>query len=320
MHVQRRRGSFVMGVTASSQQASRAFLPMRTPSIFACLLALASSASAQDASNIQYGVAGGALRYPGGRQEQSVGAVVRWYALPWLSFATTPTAIRSQEPAVSPATATSARSGLTDIPVEASVSHGFGGPLGFSVSGTFAVTLPVGDTASGLGAGELGSSVSGGIGLTPIEKAWIWAGAGRSLTRFSVQSAFRSGTGWGDISGGYALSDRVGLSAGYSSDIGGVDSTLGRSASLNGGASFGLGGRTTLNVTTSRGISGAAPDWSIAVGIGTAFPYLTHLGAGTPSETLQEAFGGGTHGIGNGGNGNGSGSTKTTGKGKGRSG
>jgi hypothetical protein len=279
------------------------------------LVALATSAHAQGLSSLQFGVAAGALEYPGGRQEQAAGAVLRWYATPWLSIATQPTAIRAHEPASSASLATS-RSGITDVPVEATLSHGFGGPLGFSAATTLAITLPMGDTATGLGSGEIGSSVSAGVGITPGDRMWLWAGAGRSLTRFSVQSAFRSGTGWGDVSGGYSLTERLALSAGYSTDLGPVDSVLGRSTSLNGGASLGFGGRTTLNITTSRGLSGSAPVWSFAAGIGTAFPYLTHIGAGSPSDALQATFGGGTHGIGN----NGGGASKSNGKGKGRTG
>src|ERR1700730_15156783 len=138
--------------------------------IFAALV-LASPAVAQDAggSPFQFGVASGALRYPGGREEQAIGGILRWYAAPWLSLATTPTAIRAQEPAISPATLATTRSGLTDLPVEATLSHGFGGPLSLGVSGTFAVTLPVGDTATGLGSGKMGSSMSGGLGFAPAE-------------------------------------------------------------------------------------------------------------------------------------------------------
>ena len=260
---------------------------------------MAATASAQELP-VQFGVAAGALHYQGGRQEQALGAVLRWYMQPWLSLGTTPTMVRAQEPAISPATGTTSRSGLTDIPVEATLSHGFGGPLSVSLSGTFAVTLPVGDTAKGLGAGAMGSSVSAGLGFAPAEGVWVYAGAGRSLTRFAVQSAFSSGTGWGDVSAGYSLTDRVSVSAGYSTDLGAVDSTLGRSTSLDGGLSFGLGGKTTLNLTTSHRLSGSAPDWSLAIGIGTAFPYLTHLGpggTGSLNETLQNTFGGGTHGI-----------------------
>ena len=271
---------------------------------------------------VQFGLAGGALQYAGGRTEQAFGGVLRWIALPWLSLAATPTSVRATEPALTSSVAATTRSGLTDLPLDATVSRGFGGAMGPRLAASLGVTLPVGDTASGLGSGGVGYSVSGGVGFSPAERLWVHLGAGRSLTRFSVQSAFSSGTGWGDASAGFSLTDRFSLSGGYSSDLGGVDSTLGRSSSVEAGTSAVLTGQTTLNLNASRGVSGSAPRWSIALGVGTAFPYLNHLGGGSAAESLQNTFGGGTHGLPNGGTGKG-GTTTTgktsTGRGRGRS-
>ena len=268
-------------------------------------------------SHFQFGIAGGSLQYTGGRTEQALGAVVRWVPQSWLSLSATPTSARASEPALSATTAAVTRGGLTDLPLEATLSHGFGGAFSPSVAGSFGVTLPVGDTASGLGSGELGTSISGGVGFSPSEKLWVHLGAGRSLSRFAVQSAFSSGTGWGDVSAGYALTNRFSVSGGYSSDLGVVDSTFGRSASIEGGVSVVLSGSTTFNANASQGVSGSAPRWSFAFGFGTAFPYLNHLGARSAAESLQETFGGGTHGLSGQGNGNGNASGKST-SGRGR--
>ena len=266
----------------------------------------------------QFGIAAGALSYDAGRDEQALGAVLRWAPTPWFALGATPTSVRARQAAFGTLPATT-RSGLTDIPVEATLSHGFAGiPWSPSLAAAFGATLPVGDTASGLGSGEVGYSVSGGLGFSPAEKLWVHVGAGRSLTRFSVQSAFSSGSGWGDVSVGTSLSDRVSASAGISSDIGAVDSTLGRSRSVEGGVSFNVGRAGTLNLTASHGVSGVAPAWSFALGLGTAFPYLSHLGGSSPNSTLQNSFGGGTHGLPTtNGKGAGTGTTTTT-RGRGR--
>ena len=256
-----------------------------------------------------FGLAGGALSYDAGRDERALGAIVRWVPSNWFSLSATPTSVRAREAATGTLPATS-RSGLTDLPVEATLSRGFAGVAWSpSVAGSLGVTLPVGDTASGLGSGEVGYSASGGVGFSPVEKVWVHIGAGRSLTRFSVQSAFSSGTGWGDISAGTSIAEHVEASVGFSSDIGAADSTLGRSRSLNGGVSFGVGRAGTVNVTGSRHLSGAAPSWSLTIGVGTAFPYLNHLGGSSPNSTLQQSFGAGTHGLGNGNSGKGTGTT-----------
>ena len=276
---------------------------------------------------LQYGVAGGALQYDAGRTEQALGVVFRWLPVRFLSLSVTPTTVRASEPGLTATSGNVVRSGLTDMPVEATLSRSFAGALSPSASASFGVSLPIGDTASGLGSGEVGYSISGGIGFVPAKHFSVNLGAGRSLTRFSTQAAFSSGTGWGDASVGYAFGDRVSVSGGISSDLGAVDSTLGRARSIDGGASFVVGASRTVNVNMSHGVSGSAPSWSMAVGFGTAFPYLNHVGARSSDAELMNTFGGGTHGLpgsssnGNGkGNGNSGSTTTTTSHGRGRSG
>jgi hypothetical protein len=160
------------------------------------------------------------------------------------------------------------------------------------------------------------------VGFSPASRVWVHLGAGRSLTDVAMQSAFTSGNGWGDASAGVSITERLSVNAGYSSDIGSVDSTVGHSTSLNGGFQVNVIGPTTLNVNASRGLSGLAPKWSIAIGFGTAFPYLNHLGAGSPMGALGDTFDGGTHGLdgpGNSGTNGGSSNGGSTNPGKGRS-
>lgn len=277
---------------------------------------------ASGATPITVGVAGGALSYQGGREEQAFGAVVRWSPAPWFSVDATPTMVRVHEPsAIAGVLQTS--SGLVDLPLDATVSHGFHAPWSPGVALALGVSLPVGDTAKGFGQGAVGYSMSGGVGFSPAERVWVHLGAGRSLNGVTMQSAFTSGNGWGDASAGVSLTERLSVNGGYSSDIGAVDSTVGHSTSLNGGFQLGVVGPTTLNVNASHGISGLAPKWSIAIGFGTAFPYLNHLGAGSPMGALGDTFDGGTHGLGNGGTsgttgGSSNGGATNPGKGRGR--
>ncbi len=270
---------------------------------------------------LQVGVAGGALSYEGGRQEQALGAVVRWAAAPWLAFSATPTAVHVKEPSELTAGAFDGRSGLVDLPLDATVEHGFQAPWSPGVAFALGVSLPLGDTATGFGAGKVGYSASAGVGFSPLSRVWVHLGAGRSLTDVAMQSAFSNGSGWGDASAGMSVTDRLEVNGGYSTDLGAVDSAVGHSRSINGGVSYAVRGPTTFNLSASHGVSGLAPRWSLAIGFGTAFPYLNHLGAGSPLGGLSDTFGGGTHGLDGGTTGTGTGSGtggSTTGRGRGR--
>jgi hypothetical protein len=242
---------------------------------------------------LQAGVATGALRYKEGRSEEALGAVIRWAPARWFSLSATPTGVRVEDPV-----SNTVRSGLTDLPIEATAAHAF--PVAYkpTLSGSFGIMLPVGDTAGGFGTGRVGSSLSVGLGFAPTERIWTHLGAGRSLSGFTTQSAFTSSDAWGDASAGLTVTERYSLSAGFSSDLGSYDPTIGRSTSVNGGVDVAVVGATTLHLNASHGMGGAAPTWSIGMAFGTAFPYLNHLGAGS---STGQTFGGGTHGLGSSG-------------------
>jgi hypothetical protein len=264
---------------------------------------------------LEFGVAGGALSYEGGRQEQALGAVLRLVTTPWLSFSATPTAVHVREPSATVVGSIQGTTGIVDLPVDATLAHEFKAPWSPGLALSLGVSLPLGDTASGFGAGKAGYSASAGFGFSPAERLWVHLGAGKSLTDVGMQSAFASGSGWGDASAGVSLTERFSVSGGYSTDFGAVDSTVGHSKSLDGGLAFVVKGPTTLNLNASHGVSGVAPRWSLAIGLGTAFPYLTHVGAGTPIDALRGTFGGGTHGLGGGTSGTGSGNSGNAGGG-----
>lgn len=236
---------------------------------------------------LQLGVLAGALGYRDGRSEQDAGMLVRWAPTRWFALSASPTTVHSVAPPVN-GTQSVSRSGLVDLPVSASLSHHFSGFLAPVLSGGLGISLPTGDTASGFGTGHTGSSIEVGVGLTPSEKTWLSLGAGRSLSSTATQSALSNGAGWGDVGAGLSVSERVALEAGYDSDLGPLDDpTTGRSTSVGAGVEYAVHGSTMLNVSTAHGLSGIAPKWSIALGIGTAFPTLGHAEAAP----LRKAFG-----------------------------
>ena len=256
---------------------------------------------------ITTGLSFGGLNYDGGRSERATSAVFRWHALPWLSIGTTPTFARSMEPNVIATRAPVSRSGLTDLPIEISADHAFDAALSPSLNIGLGITLPVGDTASGFGTGSVGASISIGGGLALTDRLAVHAGAGRSLTDFSVQSTFNgTSSEFGDAGISLQTSDQFSLSAGVDGDIGQVDPAYGRALSLSAGVTMALPIVNSVSFNASRGISGATPTWSFAIGVGTDFASIGSVSLGGAASRLHRAFGGGRHGL------VASGSTKTS--------
>gem|GEM_PF-6687498 len=191
-------------------------------------------------------------------------------------------------------------SGLTDIPISIEAGHSFSGSLSPSIGIGYGITLPVGDTLNGFGSGQVGSSLNIGAGIMPAPNFGLNAGVGRSLSTFSIRSGI-NGTAsmWGDVSAWLqpAGNDRMSFSAGYSTDLGSVDTTFGRSTSMNLGFNVRLFNQVALNVDATHGLSGASPEWGLAIGFGTAFPSLGSGRARSAVNQLSQVFGGGRHGL-----------------------
>ena len=243
---------------------------------------------------LQFGVTTGALHFEDGRSEQAAGAIVRWAPLHWLAFTANPAGVHATVPASAGGPAVS-RTGLVDLPVAALVSHKFDAPYTPVLTGGLGLTLPIGDQATGFGSGQVGSEVNMGLGISPTDNLWMNFGVGHSLSSFAAQSSFSGGSSWGDAEAGTSITERLSVNGGYSSDLGTVDPTIGRSTSISGGFGYVLDGPLSLNVSATHGLSGIAPTWSLALGIGTAFSPLAHREPGQ----LRKTFGGGGAGGGN---------------------
>lgn len=274
------------------------FVARSATALAVVLCASASTLVAQGAADgdhhavhVASGITAGSLRYAGGRTEDALSAVLQLRMPRGFSLSIEPTVARASEPAGT-GNSSLTNTGLTDIPVGLSWERGFGGMLTPTLELALGATIPVGDTATGFGTGTLGSSIGIGGGITPTENLGLYASAGHTLSSFAAQSAFNGGgSGWGDIGASYQVGERVSVLGGFSTDLGAVDTTLGRGRSLSAGMSYNVAGPWALNIQTSRGISGATPQWSAVIGIGTAFGSLDG------ARELRSAFGGGRHGL-----------------------
>ena len=264
------------------------------------------------------GVSAGSQSYVGGRSERALAVMLQWRAMPWLSLSVAPSWVSASEPGI---TSRLSAQGLTDIPISLEAGHSFSGPLSPSFGIGYTLTLPVGDTLNGFGSGNVGSSLNIGAGIMPTPNFGLNAGVGRSLSTFSIRSGI-DGTAsmWGDVSAWLqpAGNDRMSFSAGYSTDLGSVDTTYGRSTSVNLGYNVRLFNQVALNLGASHGLSGASPEWGLAIGFGTAFPSLGSARARSAVNQLSQVFGGGRHGLPSTKSGTGSTSGSGIGRGGGR--
>jgi hypothetical protein len=236
---------------------------------------------------LQFGVSSGALGYQDGRTEQAVSGILRWAPVRWFAIAATPSAAHASTPALATGGRAVSHSGLLDLPIAATVSHSFDVQYAPLVSGGLGLSLPTGNAATGFGSGQVGSELELEAGFSPTDRSWVSLGAGRSLSGVATQSAFSSGPGWGDLSAGFSLSERLSMNGGYTGDVGPVDASVGRSTSVNAGFGYTVKAPATLNVSASHGLSGIAPRWSLAIGVGSAFPLLGHASA----SPLRKTFG-----------------------------
>ena len=238
------------------------------------------------------GLTVGSLRYAGGRTEDAASAVIVVRPARGFSATIEPTFARASEPSGTGGGATISTTGLTDVPMALAWEHPFGGLLAGSIELSLGATLPLGDTATGFGTGTLGTSWGVGGDISPSEQLTLFASAGHAMTSVAAQSALDGGGGgWGDVGASYQLGGRVALLAGFSTDLGAVDTSYGRGRSVSAGLSYTVAGPFAVNFETSHGISGATPQWSAVIGIGTAFGSLDGARA------LRTAFGGGRHGL-----------------------
>lgn len=300
--------ALILGLSGGCRLSAQQVPPKPTPPVVKADTGNKASAEAdttkegddaeQSARSITTGISFGGLNYSGGRSERATSASLHWRALPWLSIGATPTFARAVEPIGAALTPVSTKTGLTDLPIDIGADHAFDLPLSPSIGVGLGITLPIGDTASGFGAGKLGSSISLSAGFSPTDFMGLNFGVGRALTDFSVESSFNgTSSEFGDVGMSLHPGDRVSFSMGLDGEIGAVDTSYGRSSSLSGGVSFSLPYINSISLNASHGLGGSAPSWSFALGMGTDFAALGSVTLHSVSSRLRRAFGGGRHGL-----------------------
>lgn len=258
--------------------------------------AAADTTADEPARLFSAGVGYGQLGFSDGSRERAFGASVGVHLFGFVDISVSPTyAWATSAPLIVTPTLTRPGrtvSGLADLPVSIGVSHGFEDLPGLpSVSLSLGATLPIGDSTA-VGTGSAGSGLSLDFGMQPAEGLSLNFGVGHALSSgYSVGLASSSTTSLG--AGGTFQLGKVGLSVGYSADVGTAEVGYENARSVSGGVNIPLMAGYALNLDGSRGLTKGAPDWVYSVGIGTTTASIVAVSA-RPYKALARAFGAGT--------------------------
>ena len=256
----------------------------------------ADSSADEPARMFSAGVSFGQLAFSDGSRERAFGASVGVHLFGFVDISISPTyAWATSAPVVvTPRLTRPGRtvSGLADLPVSIGVSHGFDDfPASPSISLSLGATLPVGDTTA-VGSGTAGTGLNLDFGLQPTDLLSLNFGVGHALSSaYSVGLASSSTTSLG--AGGTLQLGKVGVSIGYSADVGTPEVGFENARSVSGGLNIPLIAGYALNLDGSRGLTKGAPDWVYSIGIGTTSASIAAVSA-RPYKALARAFGAGT--------------------------
>ncbi len=244
------------------------------------------------AQHVEVGAIAGVLSLPSGLDQTGAGAVLQLRPTSWFTLGAHPAWVHVSG---SDATGSFSSSGLTDLPLEAGIWHDLPGPLSPGAGFSLGVTLPTGDTAQGLGAGETSVGASLGGSVSPVEKWSVGADVWRPLSGAGWSSALSSSRSTSlSLETSYELRERTAIHAGFNTDLGGSDST-GAVRSLTAGFTLPLAGPVSLAVDGARGLTSGSPHWGLTIGIGSAFAGIEPVGPGSPLRRLASAFGRGVN-------------------------
>lgn len=246
----------------------------------------ARSASEERPPRYAYGTAAGALSFPDGHSQEAFSVVLQYQPAPWVVFSAAPAMARATD-----TTGTSARSGLTDMPVAVGVTRAFAHAAWRpSVGLSTIASLPVGDSNVGLGSGTTELSADAALGVAPRDGLDLRLSASRGLSSGASAGMGLAGTSLG-AEAAYDVGARTNVNALYSAEVGSVDSTYTLSRVFGAGMSYAVAGPVTLTLEGIHTLSGDGPRWGMTIGFGTAFAGISPVGATSPLSRLKGAFG-----------------------------
>src|SRR2546430_1153427 len=211
------------------------------PTTDSLILLLALGARAAGAqSGASAGVTAGAAKLSATRSEQALTGIVQLQPRPWLTLSALPALVHVSDQ-VSGRTVTS--SGPGDLPLVVGAAKAFRAAWSPSVGAALIVTLPVGDAACGLGAGETAVGANVAAGLSPSDRLHVWAGASRNVSGLATQSTLSAPRSTAlRVDAGYDARRRSRASAPFAADVGQADSTQALSRMIAAAATYAIAG------------------------------------------------------------------------------
>ena len=257
------------------------------------LLCILGSAAAGAQSRASAGVTAGAAKLTDTRSEQALTGIVQLQPRRWLTLSALPALVHVSDE-VSGRAVTS--SGPGDLPLVAGAATAFPAAWAPSVGAALIVTLPVGDAACGLGAGETAVGATVAAGLSPTDRLHVWAGASRNVSGLATQSTLSAPRSTAlRVDAGYDVGRRWRASASFAADVGQADSTQALSRMIGAGAAYAIAGPLTLVIDGSHGLTASSPRWVLSLGVGTAFASTSLVSPTSPLQRQQTSFAGGVN-------------------------
>lgn len=231
----------------------------------------------EDAPQLAFGLSGGSIRYHGGRAEQGVSALIQMAPTSWLSLTAAPGYGHTTY-------GTSTTSGVTEVPLTAKVLFGLGDlPWTPIFSASASTVMSLNDKMNSIGVGSQSMDAGLGVLAWPLERLAISASGFHSINK---------GTGNPSAQFEVAIPFEPFITRfGYTSEFGTPDTGTELARSLTGGLAISVGGPFTLTMDGSHGMTTGAPDWSLAVGFGTAFSGISPLNSSSAIGRLRQIFG-----------------------------
>ena len=250
-----------------------------------------TTASAQ--SEVSAGVTAGAAKLSDTRSEQALTAIVQLQPRRWLTLSALPALVHASDHVSGRAVSSS---GPGDLPLVAGAATAFPAAWAPSVGAALIVTLPVGDAACGLGAGETAVGANVAAGLSPTDRLHVWAGASRNVSGLATQSTLSAPRSTAlRVDAGYDLAKRWRASASFAADVGQADSNQALSRMIGAGVVYAIAGPLTLVIDGSHGLTSSSPRWVLSLGVGTAFASTSLVSPTSPLERQQTSFASGVN-------------------------